>query len=34
LAEAEALRARGFRVAAPDGRYPLHVPHPSRAEAG
>lgn len=32
--EAEALRARGFRVATPDGRYPLHAPHPARAEAG
>jgi hypothetical protein len=34
LEEAEALRARGFRVAAPDGRYPLHAPHPAGAGAG
>lgn len=34
LADAEALRARGFRVAAPDGRYPLHAPHPPRVDAG
>lgn len=33
-AEAEALRERGFKVAVPDGRYPLHAPHPVRAEAG
>src|SRR6185437_11115211 len=34
VAEAGLLRARGFRVAAPDGRYPLHAPHPARADAG
>jgi ribonuclease BN (tRNA processing enzyme) len=33
-AEAQALRQRGFKVAEPDGRYPLHAPHPVRAEAG
>jgi ribonuclease BN (tRNA processing enzyme) len=33
-ADAEALRRRGFKVAIPDGRYPLHAPHPVRAEAG
>lgn len=32
--EAETLRERGFKVAVPDGRYPLHAPHPVRAEAG
>ncbi len=32
--DAKILRARGFRVAVPDGRYPLHIPHPVRAEAG
>lgn len=32
--EAEALRERGFKVAVPDGRYPLHAPHPVAAEAG
>lgn len=33
-AEARALRGRGFEVAVPDGRYPLHAPHPVREEAG
>jgi hypothetical protein len=33
-AEAEVLRQRGYRVALPDGRYPLHAPLPVRAEAG
>jgi ribonuclease BN (tRNA processing enzyme) len=33
-ADAEALRLRGFRVAVPDGRYPLHAPHPTPADAG
>lgn len=33
-ADAHALRERGFKVAVPDGRYPLHAPHPPRAEAG
>ena len=33
-ADAKALQARGFKVATPDGRYPLHVPDPVRAEAG
>lgn len=33
-ADAQALRERGFRVAVPDGRYPLHAPHPVRADAG
>jgi hypothetical protein len=33
-ADAQALRQRGFKVAAPDGRYPLHAPHPVRADAG
>ncbi|HEX7370143.1 MAG TPA: MBL fold metallo-hydrolase [Rhodanobacteraceae bacterium] len=32
--DAKALRERGFKVAVPDGRYPLHAPHPVRAEAG
>lgn len=32
--DAQALRGRGFRTAAPDGRYPLHAPNPVRAEAG
>ena len=32
--DAEAMRARGFNVALPGGRYPLHAPHPVRAEAG
>lgn len=33
-ADAQALRGRGFKVAAPDGRYPLHAPHPVRTDAG
>jgi ribonuclease BN (tRNA processing enzyme) len=33
-ADAQALRERGFKVAVPDGRYPLHAPHPVRVEAG
>lgn len=33
-ADAHALRERGFKAAVPDGRYPLHAPHPARAEAG
>ncbi|MGH8144760.1 MAG: MBL fold metallo-hydrolase [Rhodanobacteraceae bacterium] len=33
-ADADALRQRGFKVATPDGRYPLHAPHPVRVEAG
>lgn len=33
-ADAQALRGRGFRVAVPDGRYPLHPPHAVRPEAG
>lgn len=33
-ADAEVLRQRGFTVAVPNGRYPLHAPHPVRAEAG
>ena len=33
-ADAQALRQRGFNVADPDGRYPLHAPHPVRADAG
>jgi hypothetical protein len=33
-ADAQALRQRGFKVAEPDGRYPLHAPHPVRADAG
>lgn len=33
-ADAEALRGRGFKVAVPDGRYPLHAPHPASVEAG
>jgi ribonuclease BN (tRNA processing enzyme) len=33
-ADAKALQARGFKVATPDGRYPLHAPNPVRAEAG
>jgi len=33
-ADAQALRVRGFKVAEPDGRYPLLAPHPVRAEAG
>jgi len=33
-ADAAALRQRGFQVAVPDGRYPLHAPQPVRAEAG
>ncbi|MGH8232656.1 MAG: MBL fold metallo-hydrolase [Rhodanobacteraceae bacterium] len=32
--DAEALRERGFKVAAPDGRYPLRAPHPVRVTAG
>jgi ribonuclease BN (tRNA processing enzyme) len=32
--DALALRERGFKVAVPDGRYPLKAPHPVRAEAG
>lgn len=32
--DADVLRARGYKVAAPDGRYPLHAPDPVRAEAG
>jgi Beta-lactamase superfamily domain len=32
--EAAALRGRGFRVADPGMRYPLHAPAPVRAEAG
>lgn len=34
VVDAEAMRARGFSVALPGGRYPLHVPLPVRAEAG
>ncbi len=33
-ADANSLHERGFRVAVPDGRYPLHAPEPVRAEAG
>jgi hypothetical protein len=33
-ADAQALRKRGFKVAEPVGRYPLHAPHPVRADAG
>ena len=33
-ADAQALRKGGFKVAEPDGRYPLHAPHPVRADAG
>ncbi|HET9819950.1 MAG TPA: MBL fold metallo-hydrolase [Rhodanobacteraceae bacterium] len=33
-AEIDALRARGFKVAVPDGRYPLNAPQPVRVEAG
>lgn len=33
-ADAEALRARGFKVAQPGVHYPLHAPHPVHAEAG
>jgi len=33
-ADAAALRERGFKVAVPDGRYPLQAPHPVRPEAG
>jgi ribonuclease BN (tRNA processing enzyme) len=33
-ADAQALRERGFRVAEPDGRYPLLAPHPVRVDAG
>lgn len=33
-ADADALRGRGFRVAVPDGRYPLNAPAPVRADAG
>ncbi|HET9835953.1 MAG TPA: MBL fold metallo-hydrolase, partial [Rhodanobacteraceae bacterium] len=33
-ADADALRERGFKVAVPGGLYPLHAPHPVRAEAG
>lgn len=33
-AEAIAMRQHGFRVAAPDERYPLHAPDPVRADAG
>ncbi len=33
-ADAEALRERGYQVATPGGRYPLHAPDPVRAEAG
>ena len=33
-ADGHALRRRGFKVAEPDGRYPLHAPHPVRADAG
>lgn len=32
--DGEAMRARGFSVASPGGRYPLHAPLPVRAEAG
>jgi ribonuclease BN (tRNA processing enzyme) len=32
--DAKALRKRGFRVAAPDGRYPLRAPLPVPADAG
>lgn len=32
--EADALRVRGFSVAMPGGRYPLHAPLPVRADAG
>ena len=34
VGDAEAMRARGFKVASPGGRYPLHAPSPVRAEAG
>lgn len=33
-ADAEAMRAHGFKVAVPDGRYPLNAPHPVRVDAG
>ncbi|MGH8117262.1 MAG: MBL fold metallo-hydrolase, partial [Rhodanobacteraceae bacterium] len=33
-AAARVFRERGFKVATPDGRYPLHAPAPVRAEAG
>ncbi len=33
-AAARVFRERGFRVASPDGRYPLRAPEPVRAEAG
>lgn len=33
-ADAKALRNLGFKVAAPDGRYPLHAPLPVAPEAG
>jgi ribonuclease BN (tRNA processing enzyme) len=33
-ADAQAMRGRGFKVAVPDGRYPLCAPPPVRAEAG
>ena len=33
-ADAKALQERGFKVATPDGRYPLHAPSPVRVEAG
>lgn len=33
-ADGEALRQRGFKVAVPAGRYPLHAPLPVRAGAG
>ncbi len=33
-AEALAMRHQGFRVAAPNERYPLHAPDPVRADAG
>jgi len=33
-ADAQALRERGFKVAEPDGRYPLLAPHPVRVDAG
>ncbi len=33
-ADARAMRERGFKVAIPDGRYPLHAPHPPGSGAG
>lgn len=32
--DGEAMRARGFSIALPGSRYPLHAPYPVRAEAG